>query len=115
MGWRRWVRRDSAHPHDDRCGLLGDYRDTLPYHETQLAMPTVRQKAYGGRVSVTVTPLPGNAHREPTRECILQLGSGATVVADASADGASAGATAVIGGAGQGEVRPACAFQSSRA
>ena len=47
MGWRRWVRRDSAHPRNDRCGRLGDYRDTLPYHETQLAMPTVRQKAYG--------------------------------------------------------------------
>jgi xanthine/CO dehydrogenase XdhC/CoxF family maturation factor len=28
--------------------IARDYGDTLPYHQTQLAMPTVRQKAYGG-------------------------------------------------------------------
>jgi hypothetical protein len=39
--WRRSARRSSEIAE-------GDFRDTLPYHETQLAMPTVRQKAYGG-------------------------------------------------------------------
>jgi len=57
MGWRRWVRCDSAHPRDDHCGRLGGLRWhlALPPNTTHYANGVRQKSIWGGWVRATGT------------------------------------------------------------